>query len=190
MAYACVTHSFNYNHRINTSPYHFNTGSHVDVKELHPFWSRCYIHTPSQDRTSKVGCARAYNAHFVGYDFTSTLTRTYFVIEINSNGTYGKVRSSKDVILAQSINFPLTIPDPTPPVPSTYSSHIVPAVEHTGTPVPAPVVHDTHSGVQRVDTPPTIIPTIQEWTAPSNSLVNFTEPDLPNIELGVPTVNG
>ena len=26
MAYACVTHSFNYNHRINTSPYHFNTG--------------------------------------------------------------------------------------------------------------------------------------------------------------------
>ena len=34
MAYACVTHSY---HRINTSPYYFNTGSHVDVKELHPF---------------------------------------------------------------------------------------------------------------------------------------------------------
>ena len=179
MAYACVTHSFNYNHRINTSPYHFNTGSHVDVKELHPFWSRCYVHTPSQDRTSKVGCARAYNAHFVGYDFTSTLTRTYFVIEINSNGTYGKVRSSKDVIFDQSINFPSVIPDTAPPVPSTHSSQIVPTVEHTDTPVPAPVVHDPHSGVQRVDTPPTIIPTIQEWQAPSNSLVNFTEPDLP-----------
>ena len=41
MAYACTTHSFNYNHRINTSPYHFNTGRHVDVKELHSFWSRC-----------------------------------------------------------------------------------------------------------------------------------------------------
>ena len=179
MSYACVTHSFNYNHRINTSPYNFNTGSHVDVKELHLFWSRCYVHTPSQDRINYVGCARAYNAHFVGYDFSSTLTRTYFAIEINSNGTYRKVRSSKDVIFDQSINFPQNIPDTASPVPSTHSSQIVPTVEHTDTPVPVPVVHDTHSGVQRVDRPPTIILTIKEWTAPSNSFVNFTEPDLP-----------
>lgn len=179
MAYACVTHSFNYNHRINTSPYHFNTGRHVDVKELHPFWSRCYVHTPGKDRTSKVGCARAYNAHFVGYDFTSTLTRTYFVIEINSNGTYGKVRSSKDIIFDQSINFPTVIPDTAPPVPSTHSSPPVHPVEHTDTPVPAPVVPCTNSGVQRADTPPTIIPTIKEWHKPSNSFVNLTEPDLP-----------
>ena len=134
MTYACVTHSFNYNQRINTSPYNFNTGRHVDVEELHPFWSRCCVHTPSQDRTSKVGYARAYNAHFVGYDFTSTLTRTYFVIEINSNGTYGKVLSSKDVISDQTINFPQAIPDTAP---STHSSQIVPTVEHTNTPVPA-----------------------------------------------------
>ena len=100
-----------------------------------------------QDRRSKIGCARAYNAHFVEYDFTSTLTRTYFVIEINSNCTYGKVRSSKDVIFDQSIKFPPIIPDTVPPVPSTHSSQIVPTVEHTDTPVPAPVVHDTHSGV-------------------------------------------
>ena len=179
MAYACTTHSFNYNHRINTSPYHFNTGRHVDVKELHPFWSRCYVHTAVKDRTSKVGCPRAYNAHFVGYDYTSILSRTYYVIEIHSNGTYGKVRSSKDVIFDQSLNFPDTIPDPAPPVPSTHSSLPVPTIVHTDTPVPAPVVHSTTPGVQRVDTPPASAPKIREYIKPSNSFVNFEEPDLP-----------
>ena len=179
MAYACDTHSFNYNHRINTSPYHFNTGSHVDVKELHPFWSRCYVHTPAKDRTSKVGCPRAYNAHFVGYDYTSTLSRTYNVIEIHANGTYGKVRRSKDVIFDQSINFPQDIPDSAPPLPSTHSPTIAPTVEHTDIPVPAPVVQHTTPGVQRTDTPPLPTRTIRERPKPSNSFVNFEEPDLP-----------
>jgi hypothetical protein len=50
---------------------------------------------------------------------------------------------------------------------------------HTDTPVPAPVVPDTHSGVQRADTPPAVIPKMREWKAPSNSLVDLTEPDIP-----------
>ena len=111
MTYTCVTHSFNYNHRINDSPYHYITGSAIDVKQLHPFWAHCYVHIPLKDRNSKIGCPRAYNAHFVGYDYTSTLTKTYFVIEIHSGGTYGKVRSSTDVIFDQSINFNGPSPD-------------------------------------------------------------------------------
>ena len=45
MSYACTTQSFNYAPRIDDSPYHFTTGQHVDIKHLHPFWARCYVHT-------------------------------------------------------------------------------------------------------------------------------------------------
>ena len=130
MAYACTTHSFNPCPRNFDSPYHYITGSHVDVKHLHPFWSRCYVHIPAIHREGKVGFPRAYKAHFAGYDYTSTLTRMYYVIEVYCNGTYGRIRSSKDVIFDQSINFldpdttnlpadadfhPPAIPRPIPP---------------------------------------------------------------------------
>ena len=150
MTYTCVTHSFNYNHRINDSPYHYITGSAIDVKQLHPFWARCYVHIPLKDRNSKIGCPRAYNAHFVGYDYTSTLTKTYFVIEIHSDGTYGKVRSSKDVIFDQSLNFNAStdIVSPDTASPDTASHDTVPPVNaspvtaplSTDLPVPAPIL--------------------------------------------------
>jgi hypothetical protein len=40
MTYACDTHSFNSNSRINDSPYHYITGRHIDVTQLHPFFAR------------------------------------------------------------------------------------------------------------------------------------------------------
>ena len=114
MAYACDTHSFNPLARIGTSPYHLITGRHVDVTQLHPFYARCYVHIPSSNRPGKVGHARAYRAHFVGYDFTSYLTKTFKVIEVYADGTHGKVRTSKSVIFDQSINFRDTSTDSLP----------------------------------------------------------------------------
>jgi hypothetical protein len=90
------------------------TGSHVDVKQLHPFFARCYVHIPPSERESKVGYPRAYKAHFVGYDYTSVLHRTYKVIEVYANGRFGKVRSSKDVIFDYSINFRSACPTDLP----------------------------------------------------------------------------
>lgn len=105
MAYACVTQSFNYNSQIDTSPYHFTTGQHVDLNMLHPFWARCYVFIPLKNRNSKLGSPRAYRAHFIGYTYTTTLIPNYLVIEVLASGTYGKIRTSKDVIFDQSINF-------------------------------------------------------------------------------------
>ena len=50
----------------------------------------------------------------VGYSYTSTLERVYKVIEIKLNGTYGKLRISKDVIFDLNINFRLPCNDSTP----------------------------------------------------------------------------
>ena len=71
---------------------------------LHPFWSRCYVYIPTKNRP-KLGSARAYKAHFVGYNFTTVFTPNYLVMEVHTNGTYGVIRSSKDVIFDSSINF-------------------------------------------------------------------------------------
>ena len=98
MSYACTTQSFNYAPRIDDSPYHFTTGQHVDIKHLHPFWARCYVHIPLKDRKGKVAAARAYTAHFVGYLFTSTLFQNFNVLEVYPDDKYGTVRNSKDVI--------------------------------------------------------------------------------------------
>ena len=114
MTYACDTHSFNPNSRINDSPYHYITGRHVDVTQLHPFFARCFVHIPPSERDSKIGDPRAYKAHFVGYDYTSILTKTYKVIEVYADGRYGKVRSSKDVIFDHSINFRSACPNDMP----------------------------------------------------------------------------
>ena len=105
MAYACRTQSFNPNKRLNDSPYHYVHGEHIDIKDLHPFWARCYVHIPLKYRKGKLNSPRAYKAHFVGYNFSTILFPNYLVIEVYKNGTYGEVRSSKDVIFDSSINF-------------------------------------------------------------------------------------
>ena len=114
MAYACITMSFNYSSRIDDSPYHFTTGQHVDITSLHPFWARVYVHIPLKYRGGKVGHPRAYQGHFVGYLYTSTLFDNFIVLEVHANGTYGKIRHSKDVIFDTSINFLNPDPDTFP----------------------------------------------------------------------------
>jgi hypothetical protein len=103
--YACVTAAFNYHRKIGTSPYNFITGMHVNVKHLRAFWSRCYVHISLEDRKGKVGYPRAYKAYMVGYEFPRTLEPTYKVIQVYPNGTYGKLRISKDVIFDDMIDF-------------------------------------------------------------------------------------
>ena len=34
--------NFNYDLKIDTSPYHFVTGQHIDMKYLHSFFAECY----------------------------------------------------------------------------------------------------------------------------------------------------
>ena len=50
----------------------------------------------------------------VGYSYTSTLERVYKVVQVHENGTYGKIRISKDVIFDLNINFrqPVAATDP------------------------------------------------------------------------------
>ena len=105
MAYACHTMSFNYNSRIKDSPYHFLHHQHVDIKQLHPFWSICYVYIPLKNRVGKLGSPRAYKAHFVGYNFSTIMFPNYLVLEILPKGRYSMVRSSKDVIFDSSVNF-------------------------------------------------------------------------------------
>ena len=196
MTYTCVNQSFNYNHRINDSPYHYITGSAIDVKQLHPFWARCYVHIPLKDRNSKIGYPRAYNAHFVGYDYTSTLTKTYFVIEIHSDGTYGKVRSSKDVIFDQSLNFTASpdtaSPDSAPPVTAPPSTALpvhaplltAPALKSCLKSKPSPVIapvrtpklRTTFNSTNRYDRAPPPVPVVRGDLIDYNSLKDFTEP--------------
>ena len=35
--------NFNYDSKIDTSPYHFVTGQHIDMKYLHSFFAECYM---------------------------------------------------------------------------------------------------------------------------------------------------
>ena len=105
MAYACRTHSSNFNKRINDSPYHYVYGEHIDIKDLHPFWARCYVYIPLKLRQGKLNSPRAYKADFVGYNFSTIMFPNYLVVEVYKNGQYGQVRSTKDAIFDSSINF-------------------------------------------------------------------------------------
>ena len=76
MAYVCVTLGFCYNNVIGKSPYNMLTNKEVSVKHLQAFWTKCWVHIPTKDAGGKVGHPRAYEARFVGYDFTTTLEPT------------------------------------------------------------------------------------------------------------------
>ena len=77
MTYARDTHSFNYHSRYQDSPCHMITGGHVDVRQLYPFWCRCWVYIPLNDRHGKVNAPSALKAHFVGYSYTTILTKMY-----------------------------------------------------------------------------------------------------------------
>ena len=76
------------------------------------------------------------------------------MIEIKEDGTYGKVRSSKDVIFDQSINFKAATPALAPPI---LPSHSTP----THTPVLAPSVIPPHSSP--------VVPPVAQKTTPVNA---------------------
>lgn len=178
MSYACITHSFNYSSRIDDSPYHMTTGKHIDIKSLHPFWARCYVHIPLKDRGGKVGHPRAYQGHFVGYLYTSTLYDNFIILPVLDDGKYGKIRHSKDVIFDDSINFvhpdPNTFPEDhdffplelealplLPDIPGDEPPLKLHAPEHTpvpptpepvpDTPVPLDLPPATHASYRPVD---------------------------------------
>ena len=92
--YTCVTHAFNYQSAIKTSPYHLITGKHGILKNLTAFWSLYWVHIALEDRKGKIGFPRAYKARFVGYDLSRTLQPSSKVIEILPTGIYGKIRTS------------------------------------------------------------------------------------------------
>ena len=114
MTYAATTLGFNYSSAIGTSPYYYITGTKANVKYLHPFWSKCYVHIPVELRHGKVGVKRAHKARFVGYDNTTILFPNYIVMEILDNGSYGKIKSSKDVIFDNSIDYTRRVEDEEP----------------------------------------------------------------------------
>ena len=103
MIYACDTASYNFSSVIGTSPYMKITGKPINIKYLQSFWSSCYVFIPQSERV-KLGSRRAYKAKFVGYSNTFLLFPNYFVLPY-SNGQYGKIRESKDVIFDPTIDF-------------------------------------------------------------------------------------
>ena len=144
MAYVCTTMSFNPSARLNDSPYHHIYGEHIDIEQLHPFWSVCYVYIPLKNRPGKIASPRAYKAHFVGYNFTSIIFPNYLVIEILGKG-YGIVRSSKDVIFDSSVNFKENqiLPSeedfrPTTTIPSTPYFETTPLTQRVSTPYGPP----------------------------------------------------
>ena len=105
MTYAAVTLGFNFSSSIGTSPYYYITGSKANMKYLHPFWAKCYVYIPLELRQGKIGVKRAHKARFIGYNNTTILFPNYIVMEILENGIYGKIKSSKDVIFDNSIEY-------------------------------------------------------------------------------------
>ena len=94
--------NFNFNSRIQTSPYHFVTGKHVDVKMLHSFFSECYMFIPLHERRSKLPSPRAQRCRFLAYSFSTIMVPTYIVVPVSDTGLYGIVRTSKDIIFDES----------------------------------------------------------------------------------------
>ena len=97
--------NFNCSKKIDTFPYNFITGHHIDIKYLHSFFAECYMHIPLKDRTSKLPTRRAQRYRFLAYSYTTTLVPTYVVIVVHDNNTYGGTRVSKDIIFYESSVF-------------------------------------------------------------------------------------
>ena len=141
--YACITHSFNYCSAIDDSPYHYITGQHVDIANLHPFWSKCYVHIPLELRPRKLGASRAYDARFVGYSFSSLEFKNYYVVQDYGKGVYGKVRSSKDVIFDDIEHYLENTTNDYPLDSDFVSTTSEPPSDYVASPPPEPPPRDT-----------------------------------------------
>ena len=104
--YAYHCDGFGYKHKIGTSPYFYINQRHIHLKYLHPFWTPVYFTVPAHERKQgKLGQARALKGLFVGYSYAKYLQPCYRVVAKYANGTYGRVRITKDVIFVLTINF-------------------------------------------------------------------------------------
>ena len=97
--------NYNYNEKIKTSPYHFVTSQHIDMKYLHSFFAECYMFIPLKDRVGKLSNKRAQRCKFLAYSSTTILVPTYIVRIVNDNGTDGNTRTSKDIIFDETVIF-------------------------------------------------------------------------------------
>ena len=97
--YSCHSDGFRFKNKIGTSPYFYMKQRHVHLKYLHPFWTPVYFTIPPNERIGgKLGVARAHKGYFVGYSYSKFLQPCYKVVARYSNGTFGHVRHTKDVI--------------------------------------------------------------------------------------------
>ena len=64
-----------------------------------------YTIPPHERHGGKLGQARALKGYFVGYSYSRYLQPCYRVDAKYANGTYGRVRITKDVIFDMNINF-------------------------------------------------------------------------------------
>ena len=61
--------------------------------------------SPHERKHGKLGQPRALKGFFVGYSYSRYLQPYYRVVARYANGTYGRVRITKDVIFDLAINF-------------------------------------------------------------------------------------
>lgn len=90
----------------------------------------------------KAGYPRAFKARLVGYSYSSTIEPVYKVIPVNANGSYGRVRISKDVIFDLNINFRLPVED-THPTEADFTRLTTDAPPEPSEPEPDPPVDQT-----------------------------------------------
>ena len=96
---------FNYNSKIDTSPYQFVTRQHIDMKYLRSSFAECYMFMPLKDRKGKLPYRRAQRCWFLVYLYTIILVPTYITTPWFDNRTYGGSRISKDIIFDESCVF-------------------------------------------------------------------------------------
>ena len=116
--------NFNYNSKIDDSPYHFVTGHHIDIKYLHSFSAECYLFIPLKDCDSKLPAWRAYRCRFLAYSKITLLVSTYVVIIVHDNGTYSPQRVSMSHVSSISISI---------------TRHLMPSLQHL--PYPSRISH-------------------------------------------------
>ena len=103
--YAIDSANFNPNSVVADSAYHYETGLHIDMRHLHPFFCPGYMFIPLIKRAGKLGCPRAQLVHFLGYVYTTSMQPNFLVVPVISKGRYGKPIVSKDVVFDNNIPY-------------------------------------------------------------------------------------
>ena len=78
------------------------------ISSIYTRSGRLYIslsHPTNERIGSKLGVALALKGYFVGYSYSKFLQPCYKVVARYANGTFGRVRHTKDVIFDMNVNF-------------------------------------------------------------------------------------